>query len=77
MRADCCCATLVDWKWSHKQLVFRGTATDEVSDKPEKNMKKVDDATKKMFKNFPPEPKVNKEEAKKKEKEKEKNPDKK
>jgi hypothetical protein len=52
----------------NKQLVFRGSATDEVSDKAEKNMKKVDDATKKMFKNFPPEPKVNKEEAKKKEK---------
>jgi len=40
-----------------KQLLFRGTATDEISDKPEKNIKKVDKATTKMFKNFPPQPK--------------------
>ena len=37
-----------------KQLVFRGTAQDEVSDKPEKNIKKVEKASEKMFKNFPP-----------------------
>jgi len=37
-----------------KQLVFRGTATDELSDKPEKNAKKLDKATSKMFKDFPP-----------------------
>jgi hypothetical protein len=37
-----------------KQLVFRGTATDELSDKPEKNVKKLDKATSKMFKDFPP-----------------------
>jgi len=37
-----------------KQLVFRGTATDELSDKPEKNVKKVEKAAEKMFKNFPP-----------------------
>ena len=36
-------------------LLFRGTASDEISDKPEKNIKKVDKATKKMFKDFPPE----------------------
>jgi hypothetical protein len=37
-----------------KQLIFRGTAQDEMSDKPEKNQKKVEKATTKMFKDFPP-----------------------
>lgn len=37
-----------------KQLVFRGAASDELSDKPEKNVKKLDKATSKMFKDFPP-----------------------
>src|SRR5215813_12500797 len=38
----------------NKKLIFRGTAQDEISDKPEKNEKKVDKATDKMFKDFPP-----------------------
>ena len=37
-----------------KSLLFRGTASDELSDKPEKNVKKVEKASKKMFKKFPP-----------------------
>jgi hypothetical protein len=37
-----------------KQLVFRGTAQDELSDKPEKNAKKLGKVTDKMFKDFPP-----------------------
>jgi Domain of unknown function (DUF4136) len=37
-----------------KKLVFRGTASDEISDKPEKNVKKIEKASDKMFKNFPP-----------------------
>jgi Domain of unknown function (DUF4136) len=37
-----------------KQLMFRGTATDELSDKPEKNQKKLAKASDKMFKDFPP-----------------------
>jgi hypothetical protein len=37
-----------------KELMFRGTASDEVSDKPEKNAKKVTKALDKMFKEFPP-----------------------
>jgi hypothetical protein len=37
-----------------KHLVFRGTAEDELSDNPEKNAKKLDKASTKMFKNFPP-----------------------
>ncbi len=37
-----------------KGLLFRGTATDELSDKPEKNQKKLAKASDKMFKDFPP-----------------------
>jgi uncharacterized protein YdeI (BOF family) len=37
-----------------KGLMFRGTATDELSDKPEKNQKKLQKASDKMFKDFPP-----------------------
>jgi hypothetical protein len=40
-----------------KKLVFRGTATDTLSDKPEKNEKKIEKAMDKMFKDFPPTPK--------------------
>jgi Domain of unknown function (DUF4136) len=37
-----------------KQLLFRGTAQDEISDKPEKNVKKLAKASDKLFKDFPP-----------------------
>jgi hypothetical protein len=37
-----------------KALIFRGTASDEISDKPEKNAKKLAKASDKMFKDFPP-----------------------
>jgi hypothetical protein len=37
-----------------KALLFRGTASDEISDKVEKNVKKLDKASNKMFKDFPP-----------------------
>jgi hypothetical protein len=37
-----------------KNLVFRGTAEDEISDNPEKNAKKLEKASTKMFKDFPP-----------------------
>src|SRR5215470_18629710 len=37
-----------------KQLMFRGIAQDELSDKPEKNQKKLAKASDKMFKDFPP-----------------------
>ena len=37
-----------------KQLLFRGTAQDDISDKPEKNVKKLAKASDKMFKDFPP-----------------------
>jgi hypothetical protein len=37
-----------------KTLVFRGTAADEISDKADKNVKKLDKAATKLFKDFPP-----------------------
>lgn len=37
-----------------KSLMFRGTAQDELSNKPEKNAKKLAKASDKMFKDFPP-----------------------
>jgi Domain of unknown function (DUF4136) len=37
-----------------KNLVFRGTAEDEISDNAEKNAKRLDKASTKLFKNFPP-----------------------
>jgi hypothetical protein len=39
---------------SSKQLVWRGIASDTVSDKQEKNEKKLNDAVAKLFKQFPP-----------------------
>jgi len=47
--------TLVDmFDAKSKNLVFRGTAQDELSDNPDKNAKKLEKASAKMFKNFPP-----------------------
>lgn len=40
-----------------KALVFRGTAEDEISDNPDKNVKRIEKASTKMFKDFPPKPK--------------------
>lgn len=40
----------------NKAFVWRGTASDTLSDKPEKNQKKLAKALAKMFKNFPPAP---------------------
>jgi len=37
------------------QLVFRGTASDSLSNDPEKNERKLEKAVDKMFKKFPPE----------------------
>lgn len=37
-----------------KALMYRGIASDEISDKPEKNAKKLAKASDKLFKNFPP-----------------------
>jgi hypothetical protein len=37
-----------------KTLLFRGAAGDEMSDKAEKNEKKIDKGVSKMFKEFPP-----------------------
>ena len=43
-----------------KQLVYRGVAQDEISNKPEKNAKKLAKASDKLFKDFPPGSKVKK-----------------
>jgi len=40
-----------------KNLIFRGTASDEINDDPQKNVKKISKATEKLFKDFPPKPK--------------------
>jgi hypothetical protein len=40
----------------NKDFVWRGTASDTLSDQPEKNQKKLEKALNKMFKNFPPTP---------------------
>ena len=37
-----------------KNLVFRGVAEDEISDNPDKNVKKLEKASTKLFKDFPP-----------------------
>ena len=37
-----------------KSLLWRGIASDEISDKPEKNVKKIGKVGDKLFKNFPP-----------------------
>lgn len=40
----------------NKSFIWRGTASDTLSDNPEKNQKKLDKALAKMFKKFPPTP---------------------
>jgi hypothetical protein len=40
-----------------KQLIWRGTSEKTLSDKPDKNEKKLEDQVKDMFKHFPPPPK--------------------
>jgi hypothetical protein len=41
---------------STKQRVWRGLATDQLSDKPDKDTKKLEKAVNKMFDKFPPRP---------------------
>jgi hypothetical protein len=45
------------WDARTKQLVWRGTATDTVSENPEKNEKNLKKAMEKMFRKYPPEKK--------------------
>lgn len=42
------------WSADGKQMLFRGSATDTISDKPEKNIKKINNAVEKIFKKYPP-----------------------
>jgi len=39
---------------STKKLIWRGSASDVLSDKPEKNIEKLNKAVEKMFEHFPP-----------------------
>jgi hypothetical protein len=39
---------------SNKRLIWRGTATETLSEKPEANEKKLEKSVEKMFKDFPP-----------------------
>lgn len=41
-----------------KNLVWRGSATDTLSDKSDKNIKKLKSAVNKLFEHFPPQPKT-------------------
>lgn len=43
------------WEAQSKTLVWRGTATDTLSENPEKNTKKIHKAVEKIFKKYPPE----------------------
>jgi hypothetical protein len=45
------------WDARTKQLVWRGTASDSVSDDPKKNDQKVQKALQKLFKSYPPDKK--------------------
>jgi hypothetical protein len=45
---------VVDIFDAKKSLMWRGVAQDELSDKPDKNAKKLGKASDKMFKDFPP-----------------------
>ena len=42
---------------SNKQLIWRGVISEVLSDKPEKNEKKLNEEVSKIFKHFPPPPK--------------------
>ena len=42
------------WDANKKQLVWRGTGTDTVSDNPESNARKIDGAIADLFKRYPP-----------------------
>ena len=42
----------------NKQLIFRGIAEDEISDNAEKNAKRLEKASTKLFKDFPPKAKA-------------------
>ena len=50
---------LAPWSWictdaHNKQLIWRGVASNTLSDKPDKNEKTLDKSVDKMLKDFPP-----------------------
>jgi hypothetical protein len=42
------------WDANAKRLVWRATASSTLSTDPQKNAKKINEATEKLFKDFPP-----------------------
>ena len=46
--------TLVVDLSNNKQLIWRGVASDTLSDKPDKNAHKIEKAVEKLFKSYPP-----------------------
>ena len=42
------------WEVERKQLVWRTTASDTLSDNPQKNSEKIQEAARKMFEEYPP-----------------------
>ena len=42
------------WDAKQKRLVWRGTASDTISDNPQKNAEKITKATQKLFESYPP-----------------------
>ncbi len=42
------------WSADGKQLLFRGSGTDTISDKPDKNIKKIHKVVEKIFDKYPP-----------------------
>ena len=42
------------WSTKAKQILWRGTITNTIADKPEKNEKRINKGTEKLFKKFPP-----------------------
>jgi hypothetical protein len=46
--------TLVVDLSNNKQLIWRGVASDTLSDKPDKNAQKIEQAVEKLFKSYPP-----------------------
>ena len=42
------------WDAKTKKLIWRGVASDTLSDSPQKNQGKIDKVTEEMFKRYPP-----------------------
>ena len=56
--SGCDVAVVAIFDAKSKKLVWRGSATDTLSDKSDKNIKKLNDSVQKLFEHFPPHPKA-------------------